>query len=140
MTMQRGKKPQQNPNSDLERPAKTGDPETEYNRAWADQLLQEVLQELKQECHRKGKDIHWKLFQQWLLEPDVETENVRLADISASCGITNAAQAYNMIANIKERFRIILRNHMRLLVDSDTDVEVEINNFLSLFSRETPRS
>ncbi len=140
MTKQRGKKSHQSLDQDIERPAKGCDPETEFNRVWADELLQQVLQELKQECHRKGKDIHWKLFQQWLVEPDVEAENVRLADISASYGIMNAAQAYNMIANIKERFRFILRNHLRLLVDSDEEVEVELGNFLNLFSKDTPRS
>ena len=140
MTKQRGKKSHQSLDRDVERPANTADPETEFNRAWADELLQQVLQELKQECQRKGKDIHWKLFQQWLVDPDVETENVRLADISANHGITNAAQAYNMIANIKERFRFILRNLVRPLVDSDAEVETEIANFSNLFSQETPRS
>ena len=140
MTMQRGKKPQQSLDQDMERPDNTGNPEVEFNRAWADQLIQEVLQELNQECQRKGKTVHWKLFQEWLLEPDVEAEDLRLVDISAKHGITNAAQAYNMIANIKERFRIILRNHMRLLVDSDAEVEIEIANFLNLFAQEKPRS
>jgi len=140
MTMQRGNKSHQSLDQGIEKPAKTGDPETEFNRAWADELLQQVLQELKQECQRKGKTVHWQLFQQWLVEPDVEAEKKRLADISANHGITNAAQAYNMIANIKERFRFILRNHLRLLVDSDAEVEKEIGSFLNLFSKDTPRS
>lgn len=140
MTKQRGRKPHRGLDHDMDKPVRTGDPETEFNRAWADQLLQRVLKELKQECDRKGKDIHWKLFRQWLVEPDVEPENRRLADISASFGVTNAAQAYNMIANIKERFRFILRNHLRPLVDSDAEVEKEIGSFLNLFSQDMPRS
>jgi len=140
MTLQRGKKPQQDLDQELERPGSTGDPEVEFNRAWADELLQKVLQELEQECHRKGKDVHWQLFHEWLLEPGVEAENLRLADISARHDISNPAQAYNMIANIKERFRIILRNHLRPLVDSDAEVGVEITNFLNLLSQDAPRS
>lgn len=131
---QRGKKTQQILDEKTDKPTKSGDPETEFNRAWADELLQEVLKELKTECSRKGKTVHWQLFQKWLLEPDVEANNVRLADIGVKYGVANASKAYNMISNIKERFRTILRNHLLALVDSDDEVDTEIVNFIDIFS------
>lgn len=137
---QRDQKPQQGLGGRTETPAKVGGPETEFNRVWADELLQEVLKELKMECSRKGKTVHWRLFQEWLLEPDVEANNVRLADIAARHGVDNASKAYNMISNIKERFRTILRNHLLALVDSDEEVDTEIVDFMHLFSRESARS
>lgn len=121
-------------------PIKTGNPETDFNRAWADELLQEVLKELKTDCSRKGKTIHWKLFQEWLLEPDVEVNNIRLADIGAKHGITNASKAYNMISIIKERFRAILRNHLLTIVGSDEEVDTEISDFIDIFSQNSTRS
>ena len=136
---QRGKKPHQILDEKSEKPTKDSDPETEFNRAWADELLQQVLKDLKTECARKGKAVHWTLFQEWLLKPDVEADNIRLADISIKHGIMNASKAYNMISNIKERFRMILRNHMLCLVDSDEEVDTEIADFIYLFSQESTR-
>jgi len=130
----RGKRPQQGLDEKAERPAKGGDPETEFNRVWAEELLQQVLKELETECSRKGKAVHWRLFREWLLEPDVEADNVRLADIAAKHGITCASRAYNMISNIKERFRAILRNNLVPLVDSDEEVDAEIADFINIFS------
>jgi hypothetical protein len=98
------------------------------------------LKELKTECSRKGKAVHWKLFHEWLLEPDVEADNVRLADIAVKQGIASASRAYNMISNVKERFRAIMRNHLAPLVDSDEEVDGEIADFINLFSQQSTRS
>ena len=136
----RGRIPQQGLDEKAERPTRGGDPETEFNRAWAGELLQEVLKELKTECSRKGKAVHWKLFKEWLLEPDVEADNVRLADIAVKQGIASASRAYNMISNVKERFRAIMRNHLAPLVDSDEEVDGEIADFINLFSQQSTRS
>ena len=136
---QRNKIPQQGLDEGAEMPAKAGNPEMEFNRAWADELLKEVLKELKTECSRKGKAVHWQLFEEWLLEPDVESSHIRLADIGAKHGVTIASKAYNMISNIKERFRAILREHMLALVDSDEEVDTEIADFINLFSQESAR-
>jgi len=138
--IQRGKSPQQGLDEKAEKPATSSDPEAEFNRAWADGLLQEVLKELKTECSRKGKAVHWRLFHEWLLEPDVEADNVRLADIAAKHGVASASRAYNMISNIKERFRAILRNHLIPLVDSEEEVDAEIADFINIFSQESTRS
>jgi len=137
--IQREKSPQQGLDEKIEKPAKNSGPEAEFNRAWADELLQQVLKELETECSRKGKVVHWQLFRQWLLEPDVETDNLRLADIAAGCGIEDSSKAYNMIANVKERFRAILRNHMLDLVDSDEQVDMEIADFINIFSQQSTR-
>ena len=102
-------------------------------------MLQQVLKELRTECSRKGKDVHWKLFEQWLLEPDVEADNIRLADIAAGHGVVEPSKAYNMISNVKERFRTILRNHLAQLVSSDEEIDAEIADFVNIFSLRPPR-
>ena len=38
------------------------DAEKVFNRAWAEQVLDRVLETLKQECERKGRKAHWDLF------------------------------------------------------------------------------
>ena len=116
-----------------------GDPEAEFNRAWADDLLQEVLKELETECYKRGKNAHWGLFHEWLLEPHVDKDQTRMSNICTKYHISDAPKAYNMISNIKKRFRAILRDHLRLLADSEEEVDDEIRKFISIFSRNPTR-
>jgi len=115
------------------------DPEDEFNRAWAQELLSEVLKELEAECDLKGKTTHWEMFKAWLLEPAIESSETQMSDICAKYGVERASQAYNMISNIKKRFRAILRSHLRLLVVSDAEVNGEIACFIKAFSKNTAR-
>ena len=116
-----------------------GDPEAEFNRAWADDLLQEVLKELETECYKRGKIAHWGLFHEWLLEPKINKDQTQMSNICTKYDITSATKAYNMISNIKKRFRAILRDHLRSLADSEAEVDDEIRKFISIFSRNPAR-
>ncbi|MEJ2702731.1 MAG: hypothetical protein P8Z79_09855 [Sedimentisphaerales bacterium] len=107
--------------------------EVAFDRAWANELLQTVLEDLKLECQKRGKTAHWQLFHQWLLEPCSDHRKPRMKDTCQKYDIANAAHAYHMIENIKRRFRTILREHLRSLVDSDDDVDAEISSFISIF-------
>ena len=135
----RGKRLQQGLGTKTDDLAKRGNPEADFNRAWADDLLHQVLKELQIECRRKGKIAHWRLFNEWLVDPQVEGNDVRLRDIAAKHDIHEAAKAYNMISNMKERFRKIMRNHMGQLVDSDDHIDSEIADFIEIFSRQSTR-
>lgn len=115
------------------------DPEAEFNRVWAEQTLQKVLTDLEIECKEKGKDTHWQAFRDWLLEPDIDSRPAQMADICKKYAISDASKAYNMIANVKKRFRAILREQLRTQVSSDEDVDKEIMDFINIFSRNTAR-
>ncbi|MCL5280177.1 MAG: hypothetical protein M1376_09755 [Planctomycetes bacterium] len=109
------------------------DPEAEFNRAWADQLLHEVLEELEQECRQRGKLTHWQLFQEWLLEPEMET-NRAMSEVCLKYGVADASTAYHMIENVKRRFRALLRGRLSALADSEQGIETEIREFIAVFS------
>ena len=115
------------------------DPETQFSRAWADELLQQVLKELENECHRRGKTAHWQIFRRWLLEPTIDDDRAQMSSICAEYGVASASQAYNMISKTKMRFRAILRSHLRSFVESDAEVDAEINAFIEIFSRNPER-
>jgi hypothetical protein len=114
----------------------TGDPaEVEFNRTWADTLLQGGLQELERECHRKGQDSHWQLFHTWLVEPKVGDDRKDMTLVGGQCGFVNPAQAYKVVCRMKARFRELLRSRLRTLAGSETEIDREINEFISLFSK-----
>jgi len=114
----------------------TADPETEFNRAWADQLLQDVLQELEDECRQRNKMTHWHIFHDWLLEPQVGGKKRAMSDLCAKYGLADASKAYHMIENVKRRFRAMLRAHLEGVVLSDPDIDAEIREFIGVFSRD----
>jgi hypothetical protein len=115
------------------------DPEVRFNRAWADELLQEVLRELEQECRQRDKLTHWQLFHDWLLEPD-DAASCAMSEICVKYGIPDASTAYHMIENIKRRFRAILRARLSQLRGSEDEIEAEIREFIAIFSSATART
>lgn len=115
------------------------DLEAEFNRVWADEILQQILKELENECYERGKIAHWQIFREWLLEPAIDDDKTQMSSICEKYGVSSSSQAYNMISNIKMRFRTILRAHLRSFVDSDAEVDVEIDNFINIFSKKPAR-
>ena len=116
------------------------EPEVQFNRAWADQLLQEVLKELELECSARGKLIHWCVFRDWLLEPERDQDNRRMSDICRRYGVPDASMACHMVENVKRRFRAILRDRLALQAGPDTEAEEEIHRFIDVFSRRSART
>jgi hypothetical protein len=108
-------------------------PEVQFNRAWADGLLQEVLAELEQECHSRNKLTHWQVFREWFLEADADASSA-MDQVCAKYGIADSSTAYHMIENIKRRFRTILRAHLSSLAGSEDESEAEIRQFIDIFS------
>jgi RNA polymerase sigma-70 factor (ECF subfamily) len=137
--LQRKERPTQELDDQPEKPDDGADPETEFDKAWAQELLQAVVKELEAECRGRDKNAHWEVFRAWLLETDSSDEKLDMSDICAKYGIDDASTAYNMIANLKGRFRKILRRRLRPHVDSDEQVDEEIGHFIDILSRSTAR-
>ncbi len=133
VSVKRADKAHQSLLADQEAPRTFAAPEAEFNRAWADQLLHEVLEELELECQQRGKRMHWRLFQEWILEPEIE-ENKAMGEICRKHGVADASAAYHMIENVKRRFRALLRGRLGALAGSEQDIEGEIRAFIEVFS------
>jgi hypothetical protein len=114
------------------------DPEVQFNRAWADELLREVLTELEQECHSRGKVTHWQVFRAWFLEAD-DSASPAMGEICAKYGISDPSTAYHMVENVKRRFRTLLRGHLSSQAGSEDEIEVEVRQFIDIFSGGTAR-
>jgi RNA polymerase sigma factor (sigma-70 family) len=123
----------------LEQPGRIGSPESDFDAAWAEELLRKVLTELEAECRNHGKEVHWEVFRSWLLEPELADEKQDMSAICIKFGVNHPDKAYNMIANIKGRFRKILRRHFSRHAGSDAEVDDEIQYFIQIFSKNPPR-
>jgi RNA polymerase sigma-70 factor (ECF subfamily) len=137
--LNRKKRPMKELDEGIEKSTDIDNPEIEFHIAWAKELLQSVLEELEAECRSHDKIIHWEIFRAWLLESNVADGKVNMSVICAKYSIDDVNKAYNMISNIKGRFRKILRRRLRHEVDSDAEVDGEINKFIQIFSRSSTR-
>ena len=116
-------------------PQSDQDAERLFNRTWAEQVLDRVLEALKQECERKGRQAHWGLFYEWLIEPQGEQDKATMEELCTKYNIDSTQQAYKIVFRTKERFRAILRDRLRNLVGHDGDVDQEIGEFIAAFSK-----
>jgi len=137
--LHRQNRPTRELDENLEPPDKSGSPESDFDVAWAEELLQKVLVELETECRNHGKEVHWAIFRSWLLEPEMADAKQDMSAICVQFGVDHPDKAYNMIANIKGRFRKIIRRHLRGHTGSDAAIDDEIKYFIHIFSKNPPR-
>jgi len=111
-------------------------PDGAFTYAWAVQLLQEVLTELRERCARDGKSVHWELFQARVLDPIITgADPVPLSELCKRFGVATAVKAENMIVTIKRRFQAAMKDRVREYVASDEEVEEEIRDLMAILSR-----
>ncbi len=111
------------------------DAEQAFNRTWAEQVLDRVLEALKQECERKGRAAHWGLFYEWLIECKTDQDKATMEELCIKYGMDNTQQAYKVVFRTKERFRAILRGRLRNQVGQNGDIDREIGEFIAAFSK-----
>jgi len=137
--LHRQDRPTRRLDEEFDPPDKASSPESDFDTAWAEELLQKVLTELETECRSHNKDVHWEIFRSWLLEPKLSDEKQDMRAICIKFGVDHPDKAYNMIANIKGRFRKILRRHLSRQAGSEAEVDDEIRHFIQIFSKNPPR-
>jgi len=110
-----------------------------FYHAWAADLLEGVLSQVKQEYLRTGRNAHWLVFEAKVLVPILHNvEAPPLDEICRTHGIKDDVTASNMIITVKRRFQAVLRHRLRDLVPSDEEVEVEFHEILRILSRQGP--
>ena len=120
----------------LPEPARDARPEDAFYYAWASELLDHVLAAVEADCRQSGKSVHWEVFRARVIAPIVEGESPpSLPELCARYHIGDEAKASNMIITVKRRFRSALTAHIRDVVDSDDDVDGEIQELMQILAR-----
>jgi len=110
-------------------------PDQAFTYAWATDLLDAVLAEVKAYFRDGGKAMHWDVFHATVVQPCLE--GVAPPPLSETCrrfGLDGKLKACNMAITVKRRFRRVLWAHVRSMVDSDDDVGAEIAELMGVFS------
>jgi len=111
-------------------------PEDSFNYAWVSALLEQVLEKVEAACHEDGKDVHWKVFGDRVLQPIMDgTEPPSLKEICDKYEIQDDAKVSNMMVTVKRRFQATLRKHLRDSVVSEEQVHEELEELRRFFPR-----
>lgn len=111
-------------------------PEAAYNYAWASALLDQIMEAVRSDCQGHGLEIHWQLFSERVIEPVLKNRDPKpLNEICNKYGIDQPQKASNMIATVKRRFHLALREHVRATVLSDGETDEELSEIMSFFSK-----
>ena len=111
-----------------------------FNYTWISILLDQMLEEVEDQCRKDGIEAHWHVFQARVLLPIMEnTKPPSLAQVCDSYGIEDGTKASNMIVTVKRRFQAALKRHLRLSVSSDADVNNELRELMQFFVKNSAR-
>ena len=115
-------------------------PEDVFHHAWAANLLDQVIGEVKDEYCKSGKAVYWEAFRERVLSPIFTgAKPASLKEIRMIYGVESDGQVSNMIVTVKRRFHSILKRRLRQFVQSDLEVEDEFNELLKILSKSSAR-
>ena len=107
-------------------------PEAQFHRAWLQELVNNVLQGLKQEFETTGKQSHYELFRVRVVAPEIDgTDPPPLEEQANELGLA-FKEAANQITTAKRAFKRILAREVRAYAMSATDTKEELREVLHL--------
>ena len=111
-------------------------PEEIFNHAWATEILTQVIDETKDVYYKNGKGNHWEVFNSKVILPILENSELPvLQDLCEQHGIENDAKASKIIFDAKNKFQLVMYQHLRQLVDDESEIEEEFNEILKILSK-----
>ena len=115
-------------------------PEDAFNRAWASALLDQVLSEVEHQCRQAGQAKHWEVFRRRVFLPIASGGKPEsYADLCRRLDIDGAERATTMNVTVKRKFEAALRRRVRQLVDSEDQVDEEIQELMRILSKSGAR-
>ena len=110
--------------------------EQSFYYAWISDLLNLILEEVKNECLKTNKKAHWNIFSEKVLGPiQKHTRPPSTKELCIKYNIDDEKRASNMIITVKRRLRKSLERHLRTFNCKDSEIEQEINEMLAVFSK-----
>jgi DNA-directed RNA polymerase specialized sigma24 family protein len=111
-------------------------PEQIFQYIWAAELLDQALNEIRQEYCTNGKAAYWHVFHDKVVIPTLDGNNPpSLSELCRTYDVTNEKKVSNMIITAKRRFQGILKRILSETMESDSTVEDELAELISILSQ-----
>ena len=111
-------------------------PSDAFDRAWAGEVLAEVMRRTRDECRASGRPHLWDIFEARMLLP--VTDGVPPAsheDLASRLGLESATQSANALGSAKRLFTRIFRSVVAEYARDPAEVEQEIRELWEIFAR-----
>jgi DNA-directed RNA polymerase specialized sigma24 family protein len=116
------------------RPGRT--PEDIFNYSLASEILTQVLSEIETQYLSEDKEVYWRVFEEKVIKPLLEgCESPSNTEVCTKYGIKDEVTVSNMILTVKRRFKTIMRNCLRDLVHSESEVDEELDEIFQILSQ-----
>ena len=110
-------------------------PEECFNQIWIADLLEQVMLEVKKECHRTDIKVHWQVFEARILVPTLKRNKPpSLPSLCEKYGIKNERMASNMIVTVKRRLKKALERNMLKMGDGSPELNEQVEELLKFLT------
>jgi RNA polymerase sigma-70 factor (ECF subfamily) len=111
-------------------------PSEAFDRAWAAEVLGEVMRRMRQECESTGRPYLWGIFEARMLLPITEgAEPQSHDDLAEQWKLESARQAANALGTAKRMFTRIFRSVVGQYAADEAEVDSEIRELWEIFAR-----
>jgi RNA polymerase sigma factor (sigma-70 family) len=105
------------------------EPEELFRREWVRTLFAMAVEELRAECERERREMHFALFRRYDLEGPDAGERITYADLAKEHG-TDVATVTNRLHAVRKRFRAVVLARLRELCADEDEFRQEARELL----------
>lgn len=109
-------------------PSDPGTPESAYDEAWAETLLERVLDRLKTEFAAQGNDARFEILKSFLTD---DRGAMPYAEAATQLGLTEAG-VRTSVHRLRRRYGELVREEIAQTVSSEEEAEEELNHLLAV--------
>ena len=111
-------------------PANHFTPEKAFERRWAETLLQQVLDRLRDEWERKDTPNHFENMKPFLLDGKGSS---RISEVASRLGVTEESLKWT-VRKLRQRYREIFREEIAHTVSRPEEIDDEIRHLFSVLT------
>jgi RNA polymerase sigma-70 factor (ECF subfamily) len=120
----------------MERVSSGRNPSDAFDRAWAGEVLGEVMRRMHQECESDGRTHLWDIFEARMLLPITDGAPMPSHDdLARRHRLDSATQSANALGSAKRLFTRIFRSVVSEYAADESEVDDEIRDLWEIFSR-----
>jgi DNA-directed RNA polymerase specialized sigma24 family protein len=117
-------------------PAPDGNPADAFDRAWARNVLDQVIERMRGECRATGRTYLWDVFEARVLLPIADDAGPPSHEaLARRHGLPSASHASNALGTAKRMFARLFRGVVGVYAADKAEVEAEIRDLWDIFSR-----
>lgn len=116
-------------------PSDNETPEGSFAKMWIRELLIRVLTSFENECRTTGKQAHFFLFQQCIVQPALEGKSPPSMDeLSRSLSLSRK-ESSNRLITARRAYQRLLRDEISMFASSEEDVAAEVRELFHFLSK-----